>query len=269
MAVWHTVRPDSDDRRGYGRLGRAMDPGAGRLVAVGGGVPASLRGRRSTADAFDRLDEALLADPRATRLGVGTEPTDDDLLGFVRRQAVDAQATAARLAALGRDNGGAGYPQSALADRLKLVGRLLKADAGTRVFYLRQTGYDIHARQPDRHADLLAEFAGAVAAFVPDLTAAKLADRVTILASSEFGRTVRENGSAGTDHGTAGAVFVAGPTVRGGVVGTMPSLTDLEGGEPKMTTDFRAVYAAILRDWMGLPADAGVPELGRVPLFRG
>src|SRR5438132_4483358 len=85
-------------------------------------------------------------------------------------------------------------------------------------------------------------------------TSAGNISRVTLLAFSEFGRTIKENGSAGTDHGTAGAVFLAGPGIQGGVAGAVPSLTDLAGGEPKMTTDFRRVYAAVLEDWLGLAA---------------
>jgi uncharacterized protein (DUF1501 family) len=102
---------------------------------------------------------------------------------------------------------------------------------------------------------LLGEFAGAVAAFFADLKESKLDDRVTLMAFSEFGRTISENGSAGTDHGTAGAMFVAGPMLKGGVIGTMPSLTDLDGGEPKMTSDFREVYAAVLEEWLFLKSD--------------
>src|SRR5436305_2926849 len=146
----------------------------------------------------------------------------------------------------------------------------MKAGIGARVFYAQQSGYDTHSQQQFSHSSLLGEFAGAVAAFFADLKASKLADRVTLLAFSEFGRTIRENGSAGTDHGTAGAVFVAGPTVTGGVVGTMPSLSDLDRGEPKMTTDFRSVYAAALQGWMGIPPEAvlrtGVASL---KLFAG
>ncbi len=100
-------------------------------------------------------------------------------------------------------------------------------------------------------------------------TAAKLADRVVVLGFSEFGRRVAENGSAGTDHGTAGLVFLAGPGVKGGVHGKVPSLTDLVDGDPKITTDFRRVYAAVLEEWLGLPSR---PALGSafepIPLFR-
>src|SRR5205085_9366163 len=123
-------------------------------------------------------------------------------------------------------------------------------DLCTRLVYTPQGGYDTHATQQFSHANLVNEFAGAVTAFFEDLKTAKLADRVTLLAFSEFGRTIKENGSGGTDHGTAGAVFLAGPHVKGGVVGTLPSLTDLDKGEPKMTTDFRRVYATLLADWL-------------------
>ena len=91
-----------------------------------------------------------------------------------------------------------------------------------------------------------------MAEFFEDLQAAELSERVALLAFSEFGRTIRENGSGGTDHGTAGVVFLAGPGVRGGVAGNMPSLTDLGDGEPKMTTDFRRIYTSVLECWLGI-----------------
>ena len=268
MATWHTARFDADERKGYGWLGRALDPSAGNLFAVGGDVPAALRGRRSSAVAFKRIEEVLLSDPIAARAGTGSEASGD-LLDFVRRQATEAHTAAEKLAKLSGDKGGPAYPQTELGERLKLVARLLKADIGARVFYAQQSGYDTHSQQQFAHANLLGEFAGAVAAFFADLTEAKLADRVTLLSFSEFGRTIKENGSAGTDHGTAGACFVAGPTVNAGLVGAMPSLTALEKGEPTMTTDFRGVYRAALGDFMGLPTEDALKTDAAVKLFRG
>src|SRR5262249_18448131 len=161
-------------------------------------------------------------------------------------------------AAMSRDKSDASYPASGLGRRLRLVARMLKAGHGARVYYTAQGGYDTHGQQQFTHYALLQEFAGAVAAFFADLAAAKLAaslaQGVALLAFSEFGRRTRWNGSAGTDHGTAGAVFLAGPRVKGGIHGSSPSLTDLAGGEPKMTTDFRRIYAATLTDWLRLPA---------------
>jgi uncharacterized protein (DUF1501 family) len=267
MAMWHTARFDEADLKGYGWLGRAMDPSAGNLFSVGGEVPTALRGRRSSAVAFKRIEEVLLSDPMATKASTGAESADD-LLAFVRRQAVDAHSAADKLAKLSGDKTGPSYPQTELAERLKIVARLLKADIGARVFYTQQSGYDTHSQQQFSHSNLLGEFAGAVAAFFADLKASKLDDRVTLLSFSEFGRTIKENGSAGTDHGTAGACFVAGPTVAGGLLGTMPSLTDLDKGEPKMTTDFRQVYASVLGSWLGLNTDELGKDIKPIALIR-
>jgi uncharacterized protein (DUF1501 family) len=96
------------------------------------------------------------------------------------------------------------------------------------------------------HAGLLRELGGALKAFLDDLAAAKLADRVCVLCFSEFGRTVKENGSAGTDHGTAAPVLVAGQPVTGGLYGEAPDLGDLDDGDLRFTTDFRRVFATLL-----------------------
>src|SRR5205823_10023749 len=111
------------------------------------------------------------------------------------------------------------YPQTGLASRLRLIARLLKTGLDTRVFYTLQSGYDTHSAQLFTHSNLLFDLANSLKAFLDDLAAAKLADRVAVLLFSEFGRTVHENGSGGTDHGTAGPVFLAGAGVRGGLVG--------------------------------------------------
>jgi uncharacterized protein (DUF1501 family) len=269
MTIWHTARFDPEDRAGYGWLGRALDPSAGTAYTVSGAVPRALRGRRSSAVSLNRLEDVLLSDPAASKETVGSAPSDD-LLSFVRRQTVDAQATADRLSRLTGTGNGATYPGTGLGERLKLTAGLLKADLGARVFYTVQGGYDTHANQPFAHATQLSEFADAVAAFFADLKATGLDDRVVLLAFSEFGRTIKENGSAGTDHGTAGVVILAGAGVRGGVSGTMPSLRELDGdGEPKMTTDFRRVYAGVLTGWLGLPtAEVLGGKFEGLPLFR-
>jgi uncharacterized protein (DUF1501 family) len=267
MAIWQTARLDPEARADYGWVGRALDPSAGTAYAIGGGVPAALRGRRSTAVTLERLEDVMMTEPVRTSGGGGT-PVSDDLHAFVRRQSVDARTTAERLAKLAGDTGPS-YPTTGLAERLKLAARLLKANLGASVVYTRQGSYDTHASQQFTHANLLSEFAGAVAAFFGDLQEAKLAERVALLAFSEFGRTIHENDSGGTDHGTAGAVFLAGPGVRGGLHGSMPTLTDLEGGEPKMTTDFRRIYAGALTDWLGQSAaDVLGEKFEPLPVFR-
>ena len=152
------------------------------------------------------------------------------------------------------------------------MARLLKAGFGARVYYTLHTGYDTHAAQLGTHQRLLAELAGAVKAFLDDLVAARLGDRVAVLMFSEFGRTVAENGSGGTDHGTSGPVLLAGPRVRAGLVGSTPSLLDLDPkhGDLRTSLDFRRVYATVLEDWLGMPARAALGgAFERLPLFRG
>ncbi len=151
------------------------------------------------------------------------------------------------------------------------MARLIKGGIGTRVYYARQPGYDTHNGQAGPHAALLRELSGAMKAFLDDLATAQLAERVTVLAFSEFGRTVKENGTAGTDHGTAGPVFLAGPCVKAGLVGTMPKLLDPDPrhGDLRVGTDFRAVYATVLEDWLGLSAKAALgADFEKLSLFR-
>jgi uncharacterized protein (DUF1501 family) len=231
----------------------------------------ALRGRRAVAASLAVLEDFALS-PKAVKAPAGAGAAGD-LAEFVHRRTLDAYAAADRLGDIVRAPGGdARYPATGLAERLRLVARLLKSGFAARVYYTSQGGYDTHVTQAQAHARLLAELSDALLAFLDDLAAAKLADRVAVLCFSEFGRTVEENGGGGTDHGTAGPVFLAGPVVRPGPVGTTPSLTDLDPvhEDLKVGIDFRRVYATVLQDWLGLPTQ---PVLGgtfeKLPLFAG
>ena len=113
------------------------------------------------------------------------------------------------------------------------------------------------------------QLAESVAALFDDLKRDRLADRVVLMTFSEFGRTVRENGRRGTDHGAAAPMFLAGEALRGGLVGDHPSLTDLDNNALRPHTDFRQVYATLLDRWLGIDSTA---VLGRhfslLDLFR-
>jgi uncharacterized protein (DUF1501 family) len=263
MAIWHTARFDPEDHTGPGWIGRGLDAasvpatnGPSSLYIGKGALPAALRGTSATASALERIDDLILdrSTPSTSTSGGALEKRDaaDDLTAFVERATLDAYATAERLAALGRDDSRARYPSTALANRLGLIARLLKGGIGARAFYTVQGSYDTHAAQPGAHWRLLSELSDAIEAFLDDLAASGLLDRVLVLAFSEFGRRVAENDTAGTDHGTSGPVFLAGSNLRPGLVGSYPSLTDLADGDLKTTTDFRRVYATLLEDWLGL-----------------
>jgi uncharacterized protein (DUF1501 family) len=88
-------------------------------------------------------------------------------------------------------------------------------------------------------------------AFLQDLEQLGRLEDVMVMTFSEFGRRVYENGSNGTDHGTAEPLFVIGGSIRGGLQGTYPSLASLERGDLQYTTDFRSVYSSVLQGWLG------------------
>jgi len=288
MAIWQSAdanlpRTDRDvvsaeDRAALGWIGRALDEVRGPTNGTPGGVfvgtgsmPPALRGRRCPTSTLTRPEDSVLVLPNGIRPELPDPAPGEDLAAFVRRSTRDAYATADRMADVVRAaDDGARYPTTALAGRLRVIARLLKGGVGARVFYTSQGSYDTHVAQLPTHATLLDELSGAVTAFLDDLTAAKLAERVTVLCFSEFGRRVRENGSLGTDHGTAGPVFLAGPAVRGGLIGRGPNLADLDDGDLRVGIDFRQVYATVLEDWLGLPARVVLRgEFERLNLFRG
>jgi len=275
LATWHTGRLDPQEHKGPGWLGRALDEAGGvasTLLQVGSDpLPVAIVGRRSISTSIERLDDLTLDAGSDPRSALARMRSSDDTEAFVQRTMLDAYTVADRIQQLARGTEDARYPQSNLASRLRLVARLMKGGLASRVFYTLQTGYDTHYAQPDTHANLLLELSSALKAFLDDLSAARLADRVVVLVFSEFGRTVRENGSAGTDHGTSGPVFLAGPNVNGGLVGAAPSLLDLDPthGDLRTTFDFRWIYATVLEEWLGLPAKAALgDEFERLPLFR-
>jgi uncharacterized protein (DUF1501 family) len=274
MATWHTARLDPEEHKGPGWLGRGLDAagkGASALLVGSGPPPVAIRGHRSAASAIERVEDFTLAAGADPRKALGQDEPGDDLSAFVRRSMLDAYATADRLHQETAGTEDARYPQTGLASRLRLIARLLKVGLGARVFYTLQPGYDTHSAQLFTHANLLFELAGALKAFLDDLAAAGLADRVLVLLFSEFGRTVSENASGGTDHGTAGPVFLAGSGVKAGLVGTTPSLLDLDPqhGDLRRSLDFRQVYATVLDDWLGLPAREALGDtFAHLPLLR-
>jgi len=278
MSIWHTGNPGPAPRASIGWIGRGLDggrpPADGRASAMyigNGSVPVAIRGRRSVASSLDTIESFRLMNAAAVRPTPQTPGGGDDLAEFVRRSTLEAYTTADRLAALAPDGGkDPSYPESALASRLRVIARLIRGGLRTRVYYTSQPGYDTHVCQLVTHNALLGELSEALLAFKRDLASAGLADRVLVMTFSEFGRRVAENGGRGTDHGTAGPVFLCGPSVRPGLVGATPSLLDLDDGDLKWSIDFRRVYAILLDQWLGIPSSEVLGGVfGPLPLLHG
>jgi uncharacterized protein (DUF1501 family) len=182
---------------------------------------------------------------------------DADLVSFAQRRQVQTLTAVENLRellegpnALRRWGGGG------LSQKLQLIAGLIARGFGTRIFYANLDGFDTHADQGPAHKILLADLADSVNSFFQTLKTTGHDGRVRLMTFSEFGRRVQENNSRGTDHGAASCLFVAGPSVKGGVVGKHPSLADLDAGDLKFHTDFRRIYATQLDSWLGCDSKA-------------
>jgi uncharacterized protein (DUF1501 family) len=157
-----------------------------------------------------------------------------------------------------RPENGADYPRSAYGDALRQIAQLVKADVGLEIAFAEAGGWDTHVNQGSVAGQLagrLDDFARGIAALARDL--GDRMDDVVILTMSEFGRAVAENGNRGTDHGHGNAMMIiGGQNVRGGkVYGRWPGLAReqrYEGRDLAVTTDFRSVFAEIVRGHLGV-----------------
>jgi uncharacterized protein (DUF1501 family) len=172
-------------------------------------------------------------------------------LAFLERVAMDARVSSAKILELAaKHKTKVAYEGTPIGRSLNMVSRLIAGGMPTRVYYVSHGGFDTHNQQVNSHDRLLGQLDRALKSFFADLKAQGNAERVVLMTFSEFGRRVGENASAGTDHGRASCLFVAGEGVKGGLYGKYPSLTDLDQGDLKHTVDFRGVYASVIEGWL-------------------
>jgi uncharacterized protein (DUF1501 family) len=290
MAIWHAAQTDGGG--GSGWLGHYLDHLSrgtqGKDIAnnpllgvnIGREVPQALVSPEITVPSVDsiddfglRFDEGSAYDKELERqiiVELNKYKGENPAMEYLGRQATDAIISADEIRNVaGKYSPDANYP-GGLGQRLRLIAQLICGDFGTRVFYCEMGGYDTHANQVQQHEALLNQVAESISAFYVDLGKKNIADKVTVMCFSEFGRRVEQNANDGTDHGAAGPMFVCGPKVQGGVYGTHPSLDTLEQGDLAFTTDFRTVYAAMLTHWLNADADAVLKaHFDPLPLIKG
>jgi uncharacterized protein (DUF1501 family) len=262
MGFWHTGVPNGGEPLGW--LGRLADEGYAPstrnvIVNLGNSQSLAVRSRRHSPLVFQdpsRLRREGTDDERHVMSALMHErETPNAALQFLAATAQNAEqsadfvrrATSAYRTTVDYGIGGG------LGGNLQRVAALIAAGMPTRLFYLAYSGnsFDTHVQQADLHSRLLMYTADALRGFMEDLVRIGRADDVAVMVFTEFGRRVEENGSLGTDHGTATPMFVIGKGVRGGFHGQHPSLTDLDDGNLRMTTDFRRVYATMITQWLG------------------
>jgi uncharacterized protein (DUF1501 family) len=269
MDIWHSARPDMLERSGW--LGRYL---SACQCAQNNALPAISVG--------DQLNTMFWTDttlvPAVASIGAFAFLTDtrykndrtyqmqtlqniynqagnwSDYESLIRRGTLQALAGSDELQKVAATyQSSVQYPaNNGLAAQLKLVAQVIAGQLGTRIFSVSMGGYDTHANQKPTQDRILGQLGDALEAFTQDLANIGQQDNVVIMTFSEFGRRVKENGSNGTDHGTAEPMFIIGNKVQGGLYGTYPSLEDLDSdGNLKFNVDFRSVYAGMLKDALG------------------
>jgi uncharacterized protein (DUF1501 family) len=180
----------------------------------------------------------------------GDDPRDTAEMAAIRRTYRASKITEPEFGRVLRGLDAATAAKDADADSLEaqldLVSRCVKAAVPTRVYMVQFGGFDTHADERGTHQDLLQIVDKAVTAFLRDVQSTEHGKNLVVMMYSEFGRRVRANSAQGTDHGAAGPTFIMGTPVKGGFYGDEPSLTDLNDGDLKSTTDFRDIYHELL-----------------------
>ncbi|WP_376794999.1 DUF1501 domain-containing protein [Thermogemmatispora sp.] len=271
MDIWQTLDLSGNGRQGWlgklvaglvdqdGHPFKALEIGSQTALALSSlttQVPtlSSLSAYRINADPADH--DGGVSRLQALLKLYNSYPRSAPYAALLEATALDAQEGTRRLHQVANAYKPAvDYPQGPFAEGLKILAEVIANDLGLRVGYITLGGFDTHANQQETHAQLVKTLSEGLYAFYTDLALHGKADQVVIMTWSEFGRRVEENGSLGTDHGTAAPMFIVGSAVNRGIFGEPPSLTNLdENGNLKYTVDFRSVYATVLERWMGASA---------------
>lgn len=250
MDIWQSASPAAPVDTGW--IGRWLDATGDeplRAVNVGAVLPPMAVGKNHTAAALSDSVPLLPRTWRDTLRALSTnDPADTPAMAGVcsSLRASDRTDVAFRPITHDADPTAAPTTDNQLAADLDLVATCIRAHVPTQVYMVDLLGFDTHADERGTQQALLQKVDDALTAFVQKMRATAQGKNVVVMVYSEFGRRVAANASQGTDHGTSGPVLVLGRSVKGGFYGDPPSLTDLDEGDLKTTTDFRDVYSELL-----------------------
>jgi uncharacterized protein (DUF1501 family) len=252
MDIWQTASPIHPVSTGW--IGRWLDTSGDdplRALNVGAVLPLMAIGEKQVASALSETIPRIPTGITDTLAALSADdPRDTPAMRAVRSS---YRATAVTEPEFGRvikgvdpTAAGRNADVDSLSAQLDVVARCVKAAVPTRVYMVSLLGFDTHADERGTQEDLLRTLDEAVTPFLQQMRNNTYGRNLVVMAYSEFGRRVAANASQGTDHGAAGPVFLMGTPVKGGFYGDEPSLTDLDDGDLKFTTDFRAVYHELL-----------------------
>jgi uncharacterized protein (DUF1501 family) len=245
-----------------------------RAINIGAVLPPMAVGEKHTASGLARDFSPMSGEVAKALDTLGTDDSRDtkpmSAIRFAYRSTRTFGAVVAPVLADGGtalsflpDTGGLTTPamngENPLLAQLNVVSMCIKAALPTRVYMVALGGFDTHADEREPQQQLLGVLDEALTPFLRAMSTDEHGKDVVVMVYSEFGRRVAANASQGTDHGTAGPVLIAGQPVKGGFYGEQPSLTDLDDGDLKGSTDFRDVYHELLVHTIGTDP---VPAVG-------
>ena len=259
MDIWHTGS-GSDQTWTTGWLGRYLDSACSgcdlpyHALDIGDDLNLALKGENrrgfvlSSADMLGKTTQNRIIQTLAT----GSEPSTNALTNYLYKTISQTVSSADYLVEQTKSyHSPVYYPNSKFARDLKQVSQLITSDTDTKVYYVSLSGFDTHAQQQGQHTRLLTQYDEGLSAFVKDLKHHDLFNDTLIMTFSEFGRRVKENGSRGTDHGTANNVFMVGGRLKKpGIFNPPSSLEKLDQGDLIHAIDFRSIYTEILEYWL-------------------
>ncbi|MGY8975630.1 MAG: DUF1501 domain-containing protein [Alphaproteobacteria bacterium] len=262
MAYMHTAAPNSGEEYGWlGRLADHMAPPSYKnfIINIDKTQSLAVRSQKHVPIVFDQPQrfqrEGFFAQKSIleSEMNTNTVTSNNNAQNFLNEIANSAnEASSVISEAWSNYTRRVDYGLTPID--LDKIAALIEADVPAKLYYtsFRDNAFDTHVHQPNLHKRLLTYASDAIRGFMNDLDRMGKSQDVVLLVMTEFGRRVPENTSLGTDHGSAGPMFIIGPSVKGGHYGKIPDLVNgLDDGDNlKYTTDFRSVYATLIDKWL-------------------
>ncbi len=267
MDIWQSAS-DSNEYINTGWIGRYLDSGCNgcefphKAIEVDGTLSLAMKGEHQSGLAMQdakrfvfNAKDGLIEKISESNKNISSGNENHDYLYKVLNDTYSSVNAVAKHYSKATTKGN--YPKNDFSNNLKSIASLINSGIDTNVYYLSLSGFDTHTNQINTQNNLLKIYSEGIKAFCDDLKSGGKLNNVMIITFSEFGRRVSENGSKGTDHGTANNVFlISGKLSEPGVDNSNPDLQKLDEGDLIFKTDFRSVYASILEKWLNADSKA-------------
>jgi uncharacterized protein (DUF1501 family) len=256
MEIWQTAS-NTNEYLDSGWLGRWMDDekNSYSAIEIDDSLSLALKGKNKTAMAFTDIKKIneVLKQENFKNVNAHAIEHEESLTNYLYQTLQEVKSGTRYIHEKNKIyTNDYTYPNTSFAKQLKTIADLILSGVDTKVFYVSLSGFDTHTNEVQRHNRLMKQYAEATNAFLENLKQKNKLENTLIMTFSEFGRRVEENAAYGTDHGTAGNVWLLGGKLKkAGVLNALPDLQNLNVGDLVYKEDFRNIYTTILDNWLG------------------